>query len=417
MDRNIVYPSSIPLDTDILSLNRNVMVGLGFLAQACLGTNTVIDGLACKPTVPGSLTISVAPGSMTTFGPIDSQAYGSLPADTADSLAKMGINTTATEFTLTAPTSAGQSQAYLVEASFQESDANAVVLPYYNANNPTQSFAGPSNSGVAQPTQRTQRVLLQLKAGQSANSGSQVPPAADPGCVGLYVITVASGQTAISPSNILVVPTAPFVGYKLPALRPGFGSGVQTFQASGTFTVPTGVSQVEVEVWGAGSGSFASLAGAASGGGAGGGYARKLVTSLVPGQSIPITVGAGGAGGTTTGASAGSGGASSFGQYVSASGGAVNSLASTSQPGTGATPPGVGIGGDVNLTGSAGQAGAGSQGGMGGGAPMGGCQNSGTAGNGGIFPGGGASGAGTGPSGSTAYNGAAGAGGLVVVRW
>ncbi len=305
----------------------------------------------------------------------------------------------------------------LLRLLFRNSDANSVVLPYYNANNPTQSFAGPSNSGVAQPTQRAQRVLLQLKAGQSANSGSQVPPAADPGCIGLYVITVASGQTAISPSNISVVPTAPFLGYKLPALRPGFGSGVQTFQASGTFTVPTGVSQVEVEVWGAGSGSFASLAGVASGGGAGGGYARKLVASLIPGQSIPVTVGAGGAGGSTTGASAGSGGASSFGQYVSASGGAVNSLASSSQPGTGATPPGMGIGGDVNLTGSAGQAGAGSQGGMGGGSPMGGSQNSGTAGNGGIFPGGGASGAGTGPSGNTAYSGAGGAGGLVVVRW
>lgn len=417
MDRNIVYPSSIPLDTDILSLNRNVMVGLGFLAQACLGTNTIIDGLNCVPTVPGSLSISVGPGSMTMFSPIDSQPYGSLPADTADNLVKMGINTTATEFTLTAPTSAGQSQAYLIQASFQESDANAVVLPYYNANNPTQSFAGPSNSGIAQPTQRTQRVLLQLKAGQSANSGSQIPPGADPDYIGLYVVTVASGQTVISPSSISAVPTAPFLGYKLPTLRPGFGSGVQTFQGSGTFTVPAGVSQVEVEVWGAGSGSFASLAGVASGGGCGGGYARKLVTSLIPGQSIAITVGLGGGAGTITGTPAGSGGASSFGQYVSASGGAINSLASSSQPGTGATPPGVGIGGDVNLTGSAGLAGAGSQGGMGGGAPMGGCQNSGTAGNGGISPGGGASGAGTGPSGNSAYNGAGGAGGLVVVRW
>ncbi len=45
MDRNLVYPGAIPLDTDILSLNRNAMVALGFLAQACLGTNTVVDGL------------------------------------------------------------------------------------------------------------------------------------------------------------------------------------------------------------------------------------------------------------------------------------------------------------------------------------------------------------------------------------
>ena len=33
MDRNIVYPASIPLDTDILTLNRNTMIGLGYLLQ------------------------------------------------------------------------------------------------------------------------------------------------------------------------------------------------------------------------------------------------------------------------------------------------------------------------------------------------------------------------------------------------
>jgi hypothetical protein len=417
MDRNIVYPSSIPLDTDILSLNRNVMVGLGFLAQACLGSNTVVDGLVCAATSPASLTISVGPGTLTCLGPLDATPYGSLPADTSDSLVKIGINVSPTQFTLSAPGSAGLSQAYLIQASFLESDSDPVVLPYYNANNPTQSFAGPANSGTSQPTQRTQRVNLQIKAGQSANSGSQVTPTADTGFIGLYVVTLTYGQTAIAPNNISVVPTAPFLSFKLPSLRPGFGSGVETFQANGNFTVPIGVSQVEVELWGGGSGSYASLAAVASGGGAGGGYSRKLVTSLTPGQVIAVVVGAGGAAGTTTGSQAGPGGASSFGQYVSASGGATNSLSSISQPGNGATPPGVGIGGDVNLTGSAGQAGYGTQGGMGGAAPMGGSQNSGTAGNGGIFPGGGASGAGTGSSGNTAYNGAAGAGGLVVVRW
>ena len=34
MDRNIVYPGSIPLDTDLLTINRNAMIGIGFLAKA-----------------------------------------------------------------------------------------------------------------------------------------------------------------------------------------------------------------------------------------------------------------------------------------------------------------------------------------------------------------------------------------------
>ena len=213
------------------------------------------------------------------------------------------------------------------------------------------------------------------------------------------------------------MPTAPFLAWKLPSLRPGVASGIQSFTASGNFIVPAGVTQVEVEVWGGGSGSFASVAGLSSGGGSGGGYARKLKAGLTPGQVVPVTVGAGGSGGTTGGVSAGPGGTSSFGQFVSATGGALNYLATTAAPQNGSTPPGVGVGGDVNFAGSAGQAGLSNQGGLGGAAPIGGAQNSGTTGNAGSFPGGGAAGAGTGASSNVAYNGAPGGGGLVVIRW
>lgn len=417
MDRIIVYPSAIPLDTDILNINRNSMVGLGFLAQALLGTNTVTDGLACLPTNPASMNITVAPGSITQITAIEQTAYGSLPADTSDLVVKMGINTSATTFTLTAPESTGQSINFLIEAAFEEADGNPVVLPYYNASNPAQSFSGPSNSGTSQNTTRMQRVQLQMKVGIPANTGSQVTPTADSGWVGLYQITVAFGQTQISASNISVIPTAPFLSFKLPQLRPGFGSGVQSFTSSGNFTVPAGVTQVEVELWGGGAGSYASVSGLPSGGGSGGGYARKFVTGLTPGQAIPVTVGAGGAAGTTAGYGAGPGGTSSFGTIVSASGGGLNYLATTAAPQNGATPAGIGVDGDVNFTGSAGQAGIFNQGGLGGAAPMGGTQNSGTTGNTGTFPGGGAAGAGTGATGTTAFNGAAGGGGLVVVRW
>ena len=417
MDRNLVYPGSIPLDTDLLSINRNFMIAVGFLAQAVLGTNTIVDGLACVPTTPASLTVNVGPGSITQLSVVDTLAYGSLPADTMDPLMKMGINLAATSFTLTAPAISGQSVNYLIQAALQESDTNPVVLPYYNAANPAQPYSGPTNSGVAQNTSRIQRVQLQLKPGVPANSGSQFTPPVDNGWVGLYVITVSYGQTTVTVPNIVQVSTAPFVSWKLPALRPGFASGVQTFPSSGNFVVPAGVSQVEVEVWGGGSGSYASTTSASSGGGAGGGYARKRITGLSGGQSIPVTIGSGGAGGATGGALPSGGGTSSFGTFVSATGGSLNQLASAASPQNGATPPGGGINGDVNMKGSAGQAGLLNQGGMGGGAPSGGWQNSGTWGLTGTFPGGGASGAGTGADSATPYSGAPGASGLVVVRW
>jgi hypothetical protein len=418
MDRSLVYPGSIPLDTDLLHTNRNSMIALGYLAQLILGTNPVVDGLLCTPTSPASMTVTVGPGSITQLSVVDTLAYGSLSADAADPLVKMGVNLSATSFTLIAPATSGQSANYLIQATFQESDTDPVVLPYYNAANPAQPYSGPTNSGVAQNTTRIQRVQLAFKAGAAANSGSQVTPPIDNGWVGLYVVTVSYGQTAIGTTSISQLATAPFLGWKLPALRPGFASGVQNFLSSGNFAVPAGVTQVEVEVWGGGSGSYASTgAGVPSGGGAGGGYARKRVAGLITGQTIPVTIGAGGIAGSIGGASPSAGGSSSFGTYVSATGGSLNTLASVSNPQNGATPSGIGVGGDVSLAGSAGQSGVSGQGGLGGGAPMGGAQNSGTGGVAGTFPGGGASGCGTGANGTTPYNGAAGSPGLVVVKW
>jgi hypothetical protein len=417
MDRNIVYAGSIPLDSDILSLNRNVMVSLGYIMRALMGVDTCADGLDCLPTTPASMSITVGPGSITSLTAIDVSSYGSLPADLASPLLKMGIITTPTRFTLTAPSTSGQSINYLIQATFQEADTDPVVLPYYNAANPDLSNSGPGNSGAAQNTLRTQRVSLQVKTGLPGPGGSQATPAVDDGWVGLYFVSVAYGQTAVDLSSIHILPTAPFIYWKALRMRPGFGSGTQTFRSSGSFSVPAGVTQLEVEVWGGGAGSYASVSGLPSGGGSGGGYARKRIAGVYPGQSIEVVVGLGGAGGTVAGSPATTGNSSRFGNLVSATGGSVNYLASTTAPQNGATPPGVGIGGDVNLTGSAGQAGAINQGGMGGASPMGGTQNSGTTGNVGIFPGGGGSGAGTGANGLTPYDGAAGASGLVAIRW
>lgn len=219
MDRQIVYPASIPLDTDILNAQRSTMISLGFLAQATLGTSTVADGLACTPQTVPNLTFNVGPGSMIALSVVDANAYGSLPADSSDALVKMGVNIGSTLFTVTAPTTSGQSINYLIQGSMQESDATAVVLPYYNSANPAVPFSGPSNSGAAQNTQRLQRVNLGMKAGTPGTTGSQSTPAPDSGFVGLWVVTVAFAQTTVVSANIAQYPTAPFIGTKISGLR------------------------------------------------------------------------------------------------------------------------------------------------------------------------------------------------------
>jgi hypothetical protein len=234
MNRLIVYPGAIPLDTDVLNIQKNTMLALGFLAQATLGTSTVVDGLACTPTSPASMAVNVGPGSILTQTTVDATAFGSLAADTADSLVKLGVNLTTTQFTLTAPVSAGQSINYLIEAAFLEQDGTPVVLPYYNATNPAQPYSGPANGGAQQNTVRAQTVQLQLKAGTAANTGTQTTPAVDSGWVGLYVVTVAYGQTTVVAGNISTVSGAPFIAPKVP----GIPSAVQA--QAGNYAPDTG---------------------------------------------------------------------------------------------------------------------------------------------------------------------------------
>jgi hypothetical protein len=417
MDRNIVYPGSIPQDTDILYPNRNAMVGIAALTAATLGTSVVADGLACTPTVPASMTVNVGPGSITQLTSLDATAYGSLAADVGDQIVKTGINLQAVSFTFAAPASSGQSINYLIEAAFSETDTDPVVLPYVNAANPSQALSGPNNAGTAQNTQRVQRVQLQVKPGAAALSGTQAIPAVDTGWVGLYVVTVNYGQSAITSSNIAVASGAPFLPYKLPSLRPGFSS-MQIFTSSGNFVVPNGVTMVRVELTGGG-GAGGYHESMPSGGGGAGGKVIGIITGLVGGQVIPVAVGAGGAaasspgtggdGGTTAFVNfqafggAGGGGGTTAGLLSNAGG--AGGLASNGQLNIGGSD-----GGDAIVVACRGGDGGGPGNGRGTSGPIPGVAASGYGGGGG---GGGCSQT----SSPLGYSGGAGGGGLVVIEY
>ena len=99
-----------------------------------------------------------------------------------------------------------------------------------------------------------------------------------------------------------------------------------------SWTIPPGVTTCRVRLWGGGGGApGSSLAGG------GGGFAIKTVTGLTPGGTVTVTIGTGGQANNP-----GTGGTSSFGAYVSATGG-------RNTPSTG----GAGSGGDINMNGAA----------------------------------------------------------------
>jgi hypothetical protein len=213
LDRQIVYPGQIPLETDLLNTNRYTMIALGKLTGAIFGTATnVVNGLAVVPTGPASLNVNVNQGEIYSLQNVDNTAYSSLPADTTDTVVKQGVLLQAATLACAAPSTAGFSINYLIEATYQDADTGSVVLPYYNASNPSQAYSGPNNSGTAQNTKRAGSVVLQAKAGIAAATGTQTTPAVDAGYVALAVVTVANGQSTITSGNITAV-----TGNTLPA--------------------------------------------------------------------------------------------------------------------------------------------------------------------------------------------------------
>lgn len=216
MDRSIVYPGQVPLSEQILTGEKNKMIGLAFMAQAVLGSATVVDGLVATPMTPATLSFQVGPGQIYELENVDTTAYGTVALDVAHSVVKQGINQDTSTFTLTPPGTAGYAINYLVQASLAEADTGSTTLPYFNSANPTIPFTGPNNSGTAQPTLRSCSVALSIKGGVAATSGTQTTPAPDVGYVGLYVVTVPYGATTITSSNITVYSTAPFLNLKLP---------------------------------------------------------------------------------------------------------------------------------------------------------------------------------------------------------
>lgn len=211
MDRTIIYSGQAPQTTDLLTTNKQTMIALAKLCSDLFGTATVATGLACVPTSPASMSVNVNPGQIYQLANVDGTAYSAINADTTHSILKQGILLDAQSFALTAPGTVGYSQNYLIQATYLDNDINNTVLPYYNSANPSQAFNGPGGNGTAQPTTRAGQVSLQLVAGTAATTGTQTTPAVTTGYVGLWVITVANGQSTITSSNIAAYPSQPIL--------------------------------------------------------------------------------------------------------------------------------------------------------------------------------------------------------------
>lgn len=211
MDRRTFYRDQVPTETDMGIAERYAYEAIGLLALDILGSTTVFGGLACNPTAPASLAVTVGPGriySLLALDPNDwgkTNGTGGVDADTnADHfILKQGLHRDTEQFNCGAPGTAGYSIVYLIEAQFSEVDDAATAMTLYNTANPN----APITANLS--FNRQDKCVLQLKSGTAAPTGSQVAPAADAGWIPLWTITVANGATQITAGNIALATGAP----------------------------------------------------------------------------------------------------------------------------------------------------------------------------------------------------------------
>jgi hypothetical protein len=396
------------------------------IAQGGTGTNsTTFTNLATN--VTGTLPIANGGtgSTSTTFVDAATNITGTLPianggtgATTlrAATISTLGYTTTVTAAgttTLTATSTAAQ--------FFTGSTTQTIVLPVASTMTQGQQFTIHNNSsGSLTINSSGPNLVGTLTANTTATVTCILTSGTDAlswdfdltgFTTALPVARGGTGLTAIGTANQVLAVNAGATALEFQSAAAGGFSNMQVFTGPGTWTNPGAVTKVKVTVVGGG-GNGGGVPGGNpsgnydSGGGSGGGTAVGVKT--IPTSPVSVTVG-------------GATGTSSFGPFISATGGTTGGTRGSN---TFNTTAGVGSGGDINMRGGIG----GPSGGpmiMGGGAAITGigfgirpntANGNGQPAQPGAY-GAGGTGAPNSAGGGTGYSGGTGEPGVVIVEW
>ena len=201
-----------------------------------------------------------------------------------------------------------------------------------------------ANSDTKIPSQKAVKTYIDTSGGANASETARgiVEEATD-------AEVTAGTATGGTGAKLIITPAKLATRLTATALNPV----VRVYTSSDTWTKPSGLKYVEVEVVGGGSGGGGSSNnnGGRGAGGGGGGYSRKIVAVASLGATETVTVGAAGAAGTSTGAGS-AGGNSIFGAHATANAGSGGAAGDTSPIAGGSG--GTSASGDVNISGQQG---------------------------------------------------------------
>lgn len=309
-------------------------------------------------------TVAWGAGTLTTS---DGGSYSISGSNTGNMAAKtyiyfdLGTSSTAFQTTTTASSAIGDGKILIAIAQNGTGEANFIVVNDKQLNIDAANIVAGSitaNEIAAGAVTATKIDVSQLSA-ISADMGSIT--------AGTIVLPsggfIRSGQTAFNtgtgfyigndsstPKFSIGNPSTFFMTWDGTSLATNFTKPVTIiYTASGTWTKPTGLRYINVEVVGGGGGGGGTTTNQeSSGGGGAGGYSRKYIPVGSLGATETVTIGASGGGGSSGGGTGSTGGTSSFGAHCSATGGVGGTQNSSGGDG------GSGSGGDLNTSGGGG---------------------------------------------------------------
>lgn len=227
MNRRITYATQLANSLFALQDQNEQMFDLHCLIDAILGETTELNGFACTPTSPASLTVNVAPGQIYSQEEIDATDFGTaptmIPADPR-LIMKFAYTLDSTPFTFVPPVTVGDSRNDLIQIAFQEADGDSTGLSFFGGvtevtvSTPTGTTDIPvANNSITNNVnvERLDNVVFNVKVGTPAPTGTQVTPTPDAGYTGALVITTTQGVSTITAGEIAEYPGAPFISEKL----------------------------------------------------------------------------------------------------------------------------------------------------------------------------------------------------------
>jgi hypothetical protein len=222
MTMRIRYANQLGVSLFDLEDQVENMIELCSLAQAILGDATQLSGFDCTPSTIPDLNVHVAGGTIFKMADVLETAIGELPtqipADTTQIL-KYATQLASTPFAIVPPTTPGFSRNDIIQFNFQEVDGDLVNVPFWNGvtgNVPNPPIFADKN------VKRLTNVIISVKAGTPAATGTQTTPTPDTGYVAAWIITTAQGQTQITGADINEYPNAPFISNLSNAITQAF---------------------------------------------------------------------------------------------------------------------------------------------------------------------------------------------------